>query len=110
MSTPGQRAGGNGGMGWVDTSIASGTGFESVAVIRLDRQIETAREALEEIASRGIVVRTSDGCMVNADGTKSPAFRCGACDEDQAGQGPCANRRCLTAIARKALDDMRSAR
>jgi len=63
-----------------------------------------AREALEQIAERGITIYWH---VEPIDGVATRMHRCVACKKPQGFGGSCANRECLTAIARAALDDMR---
>lgn len=112
MSTPGQRAGGNGGVGWVDPSRPDGS-------VRVDlrenvaaafRQANIAREALAEIAARGVTFRdiTADNIRVGPH-TTVPAFRCRCCSGLQQDQGRCDSRECPSQVAQRALDAMRRA-
>lgn len=70
--------------------------------------LAVAREALEQIAERG-VTRYSHLARGRAGKPDFRTYRCPACKELQGFSGSCANRECLAAIARAALDDMRRA-
>lgn len=76
----------------------------------MSRVVVTDRErvavvALEQIAARGVVIYSHVEPARN--GQPFKMHRCPACKELQEFGGSCANRDCLTAIARDALDDLR---
>lgn len=69
----------------------------AAALVRADRQVEVATDALTRIAAKGIVKGGVIECV------------CPCCKHSQAFQGRCGNRECPAAIATTALDDMRRA-
>lgn len=103
--TPGQRAAGNGGIGWLEVTA------HNAAVSGLQRARERegiAVEALEAIAARGILVRFVEP-PTKPWMESTTVHRCPGCSTDYVVAGACGNRECSAVIARRALDDMRRA-
>lgn len=63
--------------------------------------LQIAREALEDIAERGIV-------KPGTNQVERGSFTCPVCGHNQQSQGACLNRLCVTWMARSALDAMRT--
>ena len=69
----------------------------AAALVRADRQVEVATDALTRIAEKGLVTGVA------------PEWTCPCCRRSQSFQGRCGNRECPASIANTALDDMRRA-